>query len=85
MLCVYMQPQDLKCKGRKRKVEVMSENVPPAKKPNLSGLFGTPAYRARARGREHYQPTNEITSDLTVTCESSTSDQVERIYHYYRL
>ena len=79
MLCVYVQPQDLKCKGRKRKVEIMSENVPPAKKPNLSCLFGTPAYRARARGREHCQPTNEITSDLTVTCESSSSDQVERI------
>ena len=53
--------------------------MPPAKKPNLSGLFGTLAYRARARGREHYKPTNEITSDLTVTCESSTSDQVECI------
>ena len=53
MVCVcvcvhvcYMQPQDVvKHRGRKWKEEVMDENVPPVKKPDLIDLFGTPAYR----------------------------------------
>ena len=73
-----MQPKDANCKGIKRKVEVLSENIPPAKKTNLIDLFGTPAYRAKARRREQCQPTNKITCDLAATHESSsTSDQVD--------
>ena len=78
---IIMQPQDIKCRGRKCKEEAMDENVPPVKKLNLIDSFGTPAHRAKARKQEQSEPTNElkITCDLTANHEnsSSSSDQVE--------
>ena len=77
-----MQPQDVvKHRGRKWKEEVMDENVPPVKKPNLIDSFGTPAYRRREQSK--LTCTNElgISYDLTANHEnsSSSSDELEYV------